>query len=262
VEKRYEARSDEEIAELHAFLQEVRDVVLERARIEPDDTVADVGTGTGLLALGALERIGPDGAVVALDISVDCLEELRATCDDARVSYLVGDAEVLPLPDASVDVAVMRSVLIYVRDRAKAARELLRVLRPGGRVSIFEPVNRLATPLWEIVDFGELEQRVIEDFNRRWPPDHPLHDFDVADLEGWFAAAGFAEVETGVRVTEQMLSADAVLHGVSAPGSPPLVEAWQESFSVDEVERLAGAVRAASPMATSWTAVYLAAVKP
>jgi ubiquinone/menaquinone biosynthesis C-methylase UbiE len=262
VERRYEARSEEEIAELHAFLAEVRERVLDRARIREGDEVVDVGAGTGLLTCGALRRVGVDDDVFAVDVSVDCLEEIRSACPDPRLWCLVGSAEVLPLPDASVDVAVMRSVLIYVRDKAKAARELSRVLRPGGRVSICEPVNRLSTRLWEIVDFGDLEQRVIEDFNRRWPPNHPLHDFDVADMEGWFAAAGFAALDVDVPVTVQTLSADAVLHGVSAPGCPYLVDAWRSSFTADEVERLAGAVRAASPMTTSWPAVYLAAVKP
>ena len=160
METRFEGRSQEEIDEALASLAGVRDRVLDRARLAPDDVVLDVGTGTGLLVFGALDRLGPDGSVVALDISVDCLDELRATCDDPRVAYLVGGAEVLPLLDASVDVVLTRSVLIYVREKAESAREFFRVLRPGGRVSLFEPVNRRNTQLWELVDFGDLSERV------------------------------------------------------------------------------------------------------
>ena len=65
------------------------------------------------------------------------------------------------------------------------------MLRPGGRVSIFEPVNRRNTQLWELVDFGDLAERVTADFYRRWPPDHPMQDFDAEDMAGWFQEAGF-----------------------------------------------------------------------
>jgi arsenite methyltransferase len=236
--------------------------VLERARIEPEDAVVDVGAGTGLLVFGALEHIGPDGSVLALDISVDCLEELRAACDDSRVSYLVGSAEVLPLPDSSVDVVLTRSVLIYVREKAEAAREFGRVLRPGGRVSLFEPVNRRNTQLWELVDFGDLAERVEADFYRRWPPDHPMQDFDVADMARWFEEAGFDDVETDLVVSTVKVTPEVVLHGVGAPGSPPLLDAWREGFSAEEVDRLEAAVRAAGPTEPAWPALFLAGRKP
>lgn len=140
--------------------------MLDRAQIGPDDTVVAVGTGTGLLAVGALDRLGPDGSVVVVDVSVDCLERLRRDCEDPRVSYLVGSADVLPLPDASVDVALTHSGIVDVCDEAEAARELFRVLRPGGRISLFEPAG-----------------------------------FDAGDLERVFADAGFSDLDPEVVVT-------------------------------------------------------------
>jgi ubiquinone/menaquinone biosynthesis C-methylase UbiE len=254
--------SAEERDEALASLGEVRERVLDRAHVEEDDTVLDVGTGTGLLVFGALDRLGPDGSVIALDVSVDCLDELRATCDDARVAYLVGGAEVLPLPDEAVDVAVTRSVLIYVREKAQAARELFRVLRPGGRVSIFEPVNRDNTQLWELVDFGDLAERVEADFYRRWPPDHPMQDFGAEDMARWFEGAGFADVDADVVASTVSVTPDAVLHGVGAPGSPSLLEAWREGFSPEEIAQLEAAVRAAGPTEPKWPALYLAGRRP
>jgi arsenite methyltransferase len=244
-----------------ASLGDVRERVLDRARLQQDDTVLDVGTGTGLLVFGALDRLGPDGSVVALDVSVDCLEELRSTCDDARVAYLVGCAEVLPLPDESVDVVTTRSVLIYVRKKAQAAREFFRVLRPGGRVSIFEPVNRRNTQLWELVDFGGLAERVTSDFYRRWPPDHPMQDFDAEDMGRWFGDAGFANVDADVVVSSVEVTPDAVLHGIGAPGSPSLVDAWRDEFTPEEITQLEAAVRSAGTTEPKWPALYLAAQK-
>jgi arsenite methyltransferase len=262
VKTRFEALSAEERDKAIASLEEIRERVLDRARLEEDDVVLDVGTGTGLLVFGALDRLGPGGSVVALDISVDCLEELRATCDDARVAYLVGDAAVLPLPDGSVDVVTTRSVLIYVCEKAEAAREFYRVLRPGGRVSLYEPVNRRNTQLWDLVDFGDLSERVKADFYRRWPPDHPMQDFDAEDMARWFEEAGFAELDADVVASSTTVTPDAVLHGVGAPGCPTLLDAWRESFSAEEVSQLEAAVRAAGPTEPEWPALFLAGRKP
>ena len=67
-------------------------------------------------------------------------------------------------------------------------------------MSVFEPVNRRNTQLWELVDFGDLSERVEADFYRRWPPDHPMQDFDAEDLARWFEEAGFVDVDADVVV--------------------------------------------------------------
>lgn len=115
--------------------------VLEAAALQPGDTVLDVGAGLGLLTLAAHERIG-DGWVIAVDPSVGALEELLRLAHDVGangIMYLVGDAEVLPLPDASIDAAIVRSVLAHVGEVGVAVDELARVLRRGGRLSLCEP---------------------------------------------------------------------------------------------------------------------------
>ena len=134
--------------DLAGFLYPVRDQVLDKAELRPGDTVLDVGTGDGLIAFGALERLGPEGQVIFSDISPDLLDHCREAAAAEGVAdrcrFLLAPADQLSaLAASSVDVVTTRSVLIYVKDKAGALREFYRVLRPGGRISLFEPINVL-----------------------------------------------------------------------------------------------------------------------
>jgi ubiquinone/menaquinone biosynthesis C-methylase UbiE len=117
---------------------EVDAALLRAARLEPEQDVLVLGGGS--LALGAHERIG-DGWVYVVRSQVDELEELLGEAHAlgaSGVAYLVGEAPVLPLPDAAVAAALGR---IVTDDGAVAAatEELARVLVSGGRVSFAEP---------------------------------------------------------------------------------------------------------------------------
>jgi arsenite methyltransferase len=242
VRTRFEGWSDKEIADALEELGGWRDRVLDGAQISAAETVVDVGTGTGLLALGAVERVGPDGDVIALDVSVDALEELRANTTAPNISYLVGRADVLPLPDGCVDAVVTRSVLIYVDDKAEAAREFYRVLRSRGRVSLFEPINSRNLRLSQAVDFsplGELGER-LQAWNERFYAnrDDPMLNFDEADLGRFFGEAGFEDVRLELGADEDEVRGERYLNQVGAPGRPTLLERWREEFSFEEVERL------------------------
>ena len=174
--------------------------VLEAAALRPGDTVLDVGSGLGLLTLAALDRIG-DGWVIAVDSSVGALEELLRLAHAANangIMYLVGDAEVLPLPDASIDAAVLRSVLVHVADVGAAVGELARVLRPAGRLSLREPLNRAGTYLSTAVDWsplGVLGARVVALWEEFAATD-PLQRLDADALAAAFAGAGFVDLRS------------------------------------------------------------------
>jgi arsenite methyltransferase len=265
VRTRFAGWSDEEVAAALQQLGERRDHVLDGARIEPGETVADVGAGTGLLTLGAVDRVGPDGEVLALDISVDALEELRAHATAPNISYFVGRADVLPLPDSSVDAVLTRSVLIYVDDKAEAAREFDRVLDRGGRVSLFEPINSRNLRLGQAVDLsplGELGERVREWTDAFYANSaDPMLNFDEADLRRFFAQTGFADVELELGTDEHEVTGDRFLNQVGAPGRPTVLQRWAEHFAPDEVERLAEFVRART-VRLRYTHAFLTARKP
>jgi arsenite methyltransferase len=100
------------------------------------------------IAFGALERVSPSGHVIFSDISQDLLDHCQAAAAAEglldRYQFVLTSADCLTdVADASVDNVTTRSVLIYVKDKAAALREFYRVLRPGGRVSLFEPINVL-----------------------------------------------------------------------------------------------------------------------
>jgi SAM-dependent methyltransferase len=158
-------------------------------------SVLDVGAGTGRLAVEARRRVGESGRVIALDISTDALAECAQP--GTGLGLIAGDAIALPLPDQCMDVVVTRSVLIYVADKTRAASEFHRVLRPGGRVSLFEPINSHYKSLADI-DLSDLEparSRVLERWHSIGDPGGAMGGFDDRDLVGHFVDAGFETVE-------------------------------------------------------------------
>ncbi|WP_250008328.1 class I SAM-dependent methyltransferase [Actinoplanes sp. M2I2] len=240
-------------AEHASALEVFRDEVLDRASLAPADTVLDVGAGTGLIAFGALERLGPDGHVIFSDVSEAGLEECRKRAGgDPRCSFLHAPAEDLSaLPDASVDVVTTRSVLIYCDHKAEAFREFFRVLRPGGRLSVFEPVNRfllehrpdslfgLRDP--EVADLLAKVVAVYRDGARRG--ENPMTDFDERDLLRWVAEAGFDGVEVDYRAqldvpAEPIGDWAARKDAAPNPLAPTYGEAMTMALSEDERERL------------------------
>ena len=101
-------------------------------------TVLDVGCGTGASAF-AFKGATPEDRVVGLDIARPMVRIARRRDPQGACAFLLGDACRLPLADATVDVVAGHSFLYLVPDRAGALREILRVLRPGGRLVLLEP---------------------------------------------------------------------------------------------------------------------------
>ena len=108
--------------------------VLARAGLESGQSVLDLGTGTGSVAIAAAGIVGPDGDVTGVDISPDMLALADGRLmDETNLMFRLGSAEDIPAVDGSFHVVLAGLSMMYVIDRAAAAREIARVQRPGGR---------------------------------------------------------------------------------------------------------------------------------
>ncbi len=267
-----------------AFLVPVRDRVLRNAGLSGGETLLDVGAGDGLIAFGALELVGEGGRVIFSDISQDLLDHSRSLAREMgvldRCEFVRAPADDLcALEDASVDAVTTRSVLIYVKDKRRAFGEFHRVLKPGGRLSIFEPINNFAYPEpshlfggYDVTPVVDLADKVKTVYAERQPPDEsPMLDFDERDLLDLAAQSGFAEVhlsyEAGIfpgKAGDGAPGWETMLHSAPNPLAPTLEEAMAEVLTPSEAERFAAHLRPPVERAerTSRDAVaYLRAVK-
>lgn len=269
-------------AALEGFLYPVRDRVLERAALKPGGTLLDVGCGDGLIGFGALDQAA-GSRVIFSDISADLLEATRTIAEDLdlldRCEFVRAPAEDLAsVADGRVDAVTTRSVLIYVADKRRALAEFYRVLAPGGRVSLFEPINRYFYPPPEDEFMGydvgpvlPLARKVLAVCRRDQPAgeDDPMLNFGERDLLTYAEEAGFREVHLELRVDIEPLilpaSWEALYHAAPNPNAPTLAEAVAEALDEEEAGRFLAHLRGefeARRGVRRLAAAYLWAVKP
>ena len=108
------------------------------AMLRPGEAALDVGAGGGIDTILAAGRVGPGGKAVGLDALEEMCERGRRHAAEAGVGewteFVRGEMEDIPLPDGSLDVVLSNGVLNLSARKSRALAEILRVLRPGGRI--------------------------------------------------------------------------------------------------------------------------------
>ena len=241
------------------FLFPIRDKVLSHASLKEGETLLDVGCGDGLIAFGALEKVQAS-RVIFSDISQDLLDHSQSLAREMQISerctFLLASADDLHAIEAeSVEVVTTRSVLIYVPAKQKAFHEFFRVLKPKGRLSIFEPINRFSWPEpphlfngYDVTPVTEIADKLKDLYNRIQPLDSdPMMDFDERDLLVFAEKAGFSEInlELQVQVNPRPNIGDweAFIHYAGNPKIPTLEEAMSQVLTAEEIEKFTAHLR-------------------
>ena len=110
------------------------------AKIKPGEAVLDLGSGLAVDSFIAAARVGEQGTVVGLDISKKEVQHAQKRAKlrgiDNRVSFVNADMENMPLPDNSIDCVISNGAFCLAPNKKKAFSEIMRVLKPGGRMSV------------------------------------------------------------------------------------------------------------------------------
>jgi ubiquinone/menaquinone biosynthesis C-methylase UbiE len=256
--------------------------------VGPFTRLLDVGAGTGAVGFRAIARGGPDVRVVFADMSERLLRHAAARAERLGVAgqcqfVRCGADDLAGLAAEAFDAVVTRSVLAYLPDKAAAVRAMFQVLRPGGRLSVGEPMFReealravALRMVFEARNGADVEP--LLPLLCRWQgaqfPDteaametNPLTNFTADDLARHAAAAGFVDVEAELVMHEGRAAAMSwgqFLGCAPHPMAPPLGEIMRTRFSVEEREAFERICRPALRRLTSSgeRMVYLRATRP
>jgi ubiquinone/menaquinone biosynthesis C-methylase UbiE len=151
------------------------DEIVAGLRLQPGNTVADLGAGSGLFATALSKAVGDQGMVYAVDIDTKLLDHINGRVKQqglANVRTVLGRFGDPQLPSTNVDVALLHDVLHHIEDKPGYLKAAARYLAPSGRIAVVEP-----------------------DAKKGPHRDDPKMQVTKEELDAWMAEAGFVRSE-------------------------------------------------------------------
>jgi arsenite methyltransferase len=191
-------------------------------RLNPGETVLDLGSGGGIDVLLSARRVAPGGKAFGLDMTDEMLALARENQRNAAVDnaeFLKGEIEHIPLPDNSVDVIISNCVINLSGDKDQVLREAFRVLKPGGRFAVSDVVTRGEVPpdvrnnmlLWVGCIAGALDElqyaEKLTQAGFRNIDIEPTRIYDIEDARTFLAGRGVDVDAMAPQVEGKFLSA-------------------------------------------------------
>ena len=180
------------------------------AEVKPGEVILDLGSGAGLDALLASKKVGPNGKVIGLDMTLEMIKKARENASKAgvnNVEFKLGEMEDLPIEDESVDWIISNCVINLSPDKRKVFQEAFRVLRPGGKIMVSDMVaegipEELKGHLWSSCVGGALDEtnylRVIREAGFEEVKVVDRLDYDRETMRG-FLDSGCLDLPSEVR---------------------------------------------------------------
>ena len=192
------------------------------AKLQPGETVLDLGSGGGIDVLLSAKRVGPTGKAYGLDMTEEMLalaEQNKLKSGLKNVEFLKGEIENIPLPPDTVDVIVSNCVINLSGDKDRVLREAFRVLQPGGRFAISDVVVRGEVPreirksmeLWVGCVAGALSETEYREklaaAGFESVDIEATRVYDVKDAREFLCSSGIDAVEIATQVQDKFISA-------------------------------------------------------
>ncbi|EAR24593.1 putative methyltransferase [marine actinobacterium PHSC20C1] len=215
--------------------------------LQRGQAVLDVAAGTGAVARAAAAIVGGSGSIVASDISRSMLSSITSTAaaandDKASITTLECSATAIDLPDASMDVVFCHQGFPFMPDRVAVAREMFRVLRPGGTVAV--GVWALGEHLYPFDDYAAFVRKHVPDSAFARSMGSGSLSMTSEDVAAALIGGGFADATASVEhLTVQWPTASEEARGITGTPFGPeigsMAPAAQEAFLVQLAASLA-----------------------
>lgn len=186
--------------------------LVSRLDVPENGAVLEIACGTGIVTRRLRDKVAPSTKIIATDLNEAMLDYAKQKFrPDENIEWKTADATEVPFADASFNAAVCQFGLMFFPDKPCAAREVYRVLKPGGQF-LFN--------VWDAIETNEmpnLTHKIVSSYFADNPPDFydiPFSYYDRDKLRDLLESAGFNEVKVAeVSLPEAGASAESMAHG-------------------------------------------------